>query len=169
MLAEEPVGRISTRTAGAISFRATLTMRPGEEIPSDPILGDPTPGARFYSLSRTSDTVSATLRTSCEIRALHDEQLTAALDAALRSVTAHAALAEAILETRAVRLAGPSSPPAVLVEELARQLSEYGLDARFGPSWTLAAGADVSIGVRGVEDGLEAFLRAHPAWRLLSR
>ena len=144
-------------------------MRPGEEIPSDPILGDPPPGARFYSLSQTSDTVFATRRISCEIRALHDEQLAAAVDAALRSVTAHAALAEAILETSVVRLAGPSSPPAMLVEELARQLSEYGLDASFGSSWTSAADADVSIGVRGVEDDLEAFLRSHPAWRLLSR
>lgn len=144
-------------------------MRRGEEISSEPILGSPTPAARFYSLSQTSDTVSATLRISYEVRALYNEQLAAALDAALRSVTAHAALAEAILETSVVRLASPSSPPAVLVEKLARQLSEFGLDASFGPSWTPAAGADVSIGVRGVEDGLEAFLRAPPAWRLLSR
>jgi hypothetical protein len=164
LLPEEPAGRISTRNAGAISFRATLTRCPDEEKWAGPILGDPTPGARFYSLIRR-DAASATREISCEIRALYAEQLTAALEAVLRSVTAHAALIEALLETRAVRIADPSTTPTPLVEMLARQLSSAGLHASFGPSWTPVLGAEASVGTRGLEDVFQAFLGAHPAWR----
>jgi hypothetical protein len=165
LLPEEPAGRISTRNAGAISFRVTLKTRPGEGMPFGPILGDPSPGARFYSLILADDPASATRRISCEIRALHDEQLTAALDSALRAVTAHAALTEAVLETRAVRLAGPSETPASLLKELAQHMSGAGLRATLGPCWTPAPGADVSVGTRGLEETFEAFLQAHPKWR----
>ena len=136
---------------------------------SDPILGDPTFGARYYALARDLDPFSATLRISCEIRALRNEQLTTALDTVLRSVTAHAALTEAVLETSAVRLAKPSSPPAALVEDLARQLGSAGFRVSFGPSWTPLAGADVSVGMRCMEEALEVFLRDQPAWTLRSR
>jgi hypothetical protein len=83
----------------------------------------------------------------------------------LRSVTAHAALTEAVLETRAVRLADPSETPASLVKELAQRMSDAGLRATLGPSWTPAPDADVSIGTRGLEETFEAFLQAHPAWQ----
>jgi hypothetical protein len=165
LLPEEPAGRISTRNAGAISFRVTLKTRPGEGMPSGPILGDPSPGARFYSLVLADDPASATRQISCEIRALHDEQLTAALDSALRSVTARAALTEAVLETCAVRLADPSETPNSLVKELARRMSGAGLRATFGPSWTPVSDADVSVGTRGLEETFEGFLQAHPTWR----
>lgn len=134
-----------------------------------PILGDPSPGARFYSLARAFDARSGDEELSCEIRALHVEQLTGALDAVLRSVAAHAALTEAVLETSAVRLADPSSAPSTLVETLARQMSDAGLRPSFGSSWTPAPGADLSIGTRGLEDALETFVAASPAWRRLKR
>ena len=165
LLREELGGRISTRNAGAVSFGATLSWHPGDGIPDGPILDDPAPGARFYSLVQTDDTASATRQVSCEIRALHVEQLTGALDAALRSVTAYAALTEAVLETRAVRLADPTTPPAALVEGLARQLWVADLPVSFGPAWTPIPGADVSVGAKGLEDALETFLREHPTWQ----
>jgi hypothetical protein len=133
-----------------------------------PILGDPPPGARFYCLARTRDAGSGDQEISCEIRALYVEQLTGALDAVLRSVTAHAALTEAVLETRAVRLADPSAAPSALVEALARQLSYAGLRPTFGTSWVLAPGADVSVGTRGLEDVFETFVAGSPVWRRLS-
>jgi len=133
-----------------------------------PVLGDPPPGARFYSLARTCDTASGNTEISCEIRALCIEQLSGALEAVLRSVAAHAALTEAVLETRAVRLADPSAP-SPLVETLARQLSGAGLRPSFGPSWTPAPGADLSVGIRGLEDAFETFMVANPAWHRLSR
>jgi hypothetical protein len=131
-----------------------------------PVLGDPPPGARFYSLARTRDAASGNTEISCEIRALHVGQLTGALEAVLRSVAAHAALTEAVLETRAVRLADPSAAPSPLVETLARQLSDAGLRPSFGLSWTPAPGADLSVGTRGLEDVFETFLATHPTWRL---
>jgi hypothetical protein len=164
LLPEEPAGRISTSSAGAISFRATLKRRPADGIHSGPLLGDPSPGARFYSLVRTDYPVSATSQISCEIRALHQAQLTAALDSALRSVTAHAALTEALLETCIVRLASPSETPVPLVQELAQRISSTGLRVTLGPSWTPAPDADASIGTRGLEESFETYLQAHPRW-----
>jgi hypothetical protein len=168
LLYGEPAGRISTSNAGAVSFEATLSWNPDDGIPAEPILSKPASGARFYSLVQTGDPVSATRRVSCEIRALHAEQLTGALDGVLRSVATHAALTEAVLETRVVRLASPTVASVALVEELARQLWDEGFSVSFGPSWTPAPDADVSVGVGDLEEAFEAFLRAHPAWRTSS-
>lgn len=167
LLSGEPAGRISTRRAGVVYFEATLTMRPGETIPSGPILGEPTPGTRFYSLTRSNDSASGACKISCEIRALHHDPLATALNTVLRSVTAHAALAEAVLETRALRLAEPSVTPAYLVEKLARQLQQHGLHPTFGPFWTPVAGADVAVGSRGREEDIQALLYSYPGWKLL--
>ena len=169
LLPEEPAGRISTRNAGAIYFRAILSQRPDGERHAVPILGDPPPGARFYSLACAFDAGSGYREISCEIRALHVEQLTGALDAVLRSVAAHVALTEAVLETRAVRLADPSAAPSQLVEMLARQLSGVGLRPSFGSSWVPVPGADLSVGTRGLAEALETFVDANPTWRRLSR
>jgi hypothetical protein len=165
LLSEVPAGRVSTRSAGAVSFQATLYWLPEDGIPAGSILGDLAPGARFWHLVQTDDAVSATRRISCEIRALHSERLTASLDETLRSVAAHAALTEAVLETRAVRLTDPSVAPAAVVETLARQLWDAKLPVSFGPSWTPAPGADVSVGVRGLEEAFESFLGGPHGWR----
>jgi len=167
LLPEEPAGRISTLNAGTVSFRATLSCPPEDGIPAGHILGEPAPGARFYSLVQTD--ASTTRRISCEIRALYAERLTGALDAALRSVTDHATLTEAVLETRLVRLADPTAPSAALVEELAWQLWSAGYRVDFGPSWTPAPDADVSVGARELEDAFEASLRACSAWQMSPR
>lgn len=135
-------------------------------MPAGPILGEPASGTRFYSLVQADDAASTTRRVSCEVRALCGEQLTSALDGALRAVTTHAALADAVLETRVVRLVNPTTPIAALVQELARQLWAVNLPVSFGPSWTpIAPGAHVAVGTRGLQGAFEAFLRAHPAWQ----
>jgi hypothetical protein len=164
LLPEEPAGRICTRNAGAISFRAMLSWHPGEGIPAGSTLGEPTSGARVYSLVQNDHLESATREISCEIRALCPEELTGALDAVLRSVTAHAAFSEAILETRTVRLTNPSEAHPRLAEALARQLSDFGLCVSSGPSWAPAPDADISVGTRGFGEVLEQFLRSHPEW-----
>ena len=165
LLPEEPAGRISTRNAGAIHFRAILSPCPDGEQRVVPILGDPPPGARFYCLARARDAGSGDQEISCEIRALHVEQLTGALDAVLRSVAAHAALTEAVLETRVARLAEPSVASSPLVEALARQLTGAGMRPSFGSSWVPTPGADLSVGTRGLEEAFETFMAASPAWR----
>jgi hypothetical protein len=167
LLPEEPAGRISTRNAGAISFKAALSWRSGDEVPTELILGVPVPGARFFSLVETDDVASFTRHIFCEVRALYNEQMINALDAALRTVTTQAACTEAVLETRTVRLSGPSVPPAALVEELACQLWEARLPVSFGPSWTAVPDADISVGVRGLEEDFETFLGRRLVWRTL--
>lgn len=164
LLSEELAGRISTCNAGAVSLRITLEWCPHDGIPVKPILGQLAPGARFYSFDQTDDAELATRRVSCEIRALCAERLTRALDDALRSVAAYAALTEAMLKTHVVRLADPSVASATLVEELSRQLWGAGFPVSFGPSWTPAPGADLSVGVRGLNESFETLLRALPAW-----
>ncbi len=164
LLPEEPAGRISTRNAGAVSFRATLSWHPGEGISAGSTLDEPTSGARFYSLAHNDHLESATREISCEIRALYPEELTGALDAVLRSVTTHAALSEAVLETSTVRLADPSEAHPMLAEALARQLSDFGLRVSSGPSWVPAPDADISVGTMGSGEVLERFLRSHPDW-----
>ncbi len=164
LLPEEHAGRISTRNAGAISFRAMLSWHVGKGIPAGPILDKPSPDARFYSLVQTDNLESATREVSCEIRALHPAALTGTLDAVLRSVTAHAALSEAVLETRAVRLAEPSEAHPMLAEALARQVSDFGLRVSSGPSWVPAPGADISVGSRGLGEVLQRFLQTHSDW-----
>jgi len=116
-------------------------------------------------LVQTEDAAAATRRISCEIRAFYTEELTGALDRTLRSVTNYAALTEAVLETRAVRLEPPVVTPAALVERLARQLQSTKLPVSFGPSWTPVSDAVASVGTGGYEETLENFLLAHPAWR----
>ena len=165
LLPEEPAGRISTRNAGALCFRATLTRHPDEEKSTGLNLINPPLGARFYYLTQTNDATSDVQEISCEIRALHIEHLTNALDAVMRCVTAYAALTEAVLETRAVRLAEPSVTPAVLVEGLTRQLSGVGLHTSFGPSWTPVPGAEASVGTRGLKEDFRTFLHIHSEWR----
>ena len=128
-------------------------------------LGDPPPDTRFYSIVQTGDAASAVQEICCEIRALHIEQLTGALDAVLRSVTAYAALNEAVLETRAVRLADPSLTSTALAEGLARQLSRAGLGISFGSSWTPAPFADASVGIQGLQEDFRSFLRPPPEGR----
>jgi hypothetical protein len=166
LLSEEPAGRISTRNAGAISFEATLKWQLDDGITAELDLDVPSHGTRFYSLVQVEDAVSAIRRVSCEVRAFYAEQLTGALDVLLRYITTHAALSEAVLETRAVRLADPTVTSATLVEALARQLWDAGLPVSFGPSWKPAPDVDVSVGTRGFEEAFEAFLLARPAWKL---
>jgi hypothetical protein len=134
-------------------------MRPGEEESTGLDLGHPPPGARFYSLVQTGDAASGVQEISCEIRALHIEHLTGALDATLRFVTAHAALTEAVLETSVVRLVDPAVTPAELVEGLARTLFSAGLRISFGPSWTPTPCANASVGIRGLKEDLGPYSR----------
>ena len=134
-------------------------------MPTGITLDEPMPGAKFCFLVQTDHLESATRKISCEIRALYLEQLNGALDAVLRSVTVHAALTEAVLETRIVRLADPSEAHPALAETLARQLSDRGLPVSSGPSWIPAPGADVSVGTQGSGGVLERFLCSHLGWR----
>lgn len=173
LLPEEPAGRVSTVSAGAALFEAVLSPDPDIGLDGDGLLltipDEPPPGVRVLSTCRTADPASLTQRLSCEVRSPSPSALAFALERLLRSVTARAALANAVLETQAFRLAVPAVYPAQLVESLARDLWDAGFPVSFGPSWTPAPGASVAVGAAGLEGEMEAFLRDHPAWQGASR
>jgi hypothetical protein len=166
LLPDEPAARIATRTAGTVRFAATLAWRCQEDIPLGPILPE-LPGAVRCSVAETGGPEAAKRCLAGEIRAFTQAELGGALEAALRAVTAVAALTEAVLEVSAERAVPPGVASPRALEELARELWGAGLTVRFGPSWTPAQGADVCVGVGGDDGGLQTFLRSHPSWRVI--
>ncbi len=92
-------------------------------------------------------------------------ELGSTLEVVLRTLTAVAALTEAVLEVGAVRTVAPRVSSASALEELARDIWAAGFGVRFGPLWTPAPAADVCVGVGGGA-GLHEFLRSHPAWNI---
>jgi hypothetical protein len=101
-----------------------------------------------------------------EILALSEADLGSALENVLRSLTIAAALADAILETSAARLEPVRPAPAGPLQTLALDVLEAGFPVRFAPTWTPLAEGELGLGVRGAEENLKAFIRAHPSWRL---
>lgn len=134
-------------------------------MPSGPTLPG-LPGPFAHALAEVDDTEAATRTISGEIRALVEPALQHALDAVLRAVTERAALTEAVLETRAVYHCRPKSAPPGALQVLARDLWEAGFPVRFAPCWGPVPEPGLALGVRGAEDELAGFLRAHPSWRL---
>ena len=165
LLAEEPAGKIPTVSAGVARVEATLSYRPGDAPPPISRLPEPPPGARYYPARE--DAASA-CRFFCEVRALRVGGLAVALESLLRAVAAHAALTDAVLEVRAVRAVEPIVYPAPLVERLARDLWEAGLEVGFGPSWVPVPEGGLAVGSGGSEAEIEGFLREHPAWRVVA-
>lgn len=106
---------------------------------------------------------------SCEvsggIMALTEIELGGALESFLRSVTAFAALTDAVLETHAVREANPSCPLRHDVEALAHDLWRAGFRVGFGPSWTPVRSSGIAVGCRGARTEISVFFREHPEWR----
>jgi len=147
---------------------AALSYRPGD-APAPPIFQfpEPPPGVAFIP-AWEGDRTSATYRFSCEVRALRAAALAAALEGLLRAVTAHAAVADAVLEARAIRSVEPVVYPGPLVERLARDLWEAGLRVSFGPSWVPVLGGGLAVGSGGSKGEIEGFLRDHPVWRAAS-
>ena len=167
VLAEEPAGKIPTVSAGVAHVEAALSCRRGDAPPPVPRLPELPPGAVLIP-AWEGDPTSATYRFSCEVRALRAAALAAALEGILRAVTAHAALADAVLEARAIRSVEPVVYPAPLVERLARDLWEAGIRVSFGPSWVPNLDGGLAVGSGGSEGQIESFLRDHPVWRAAS-
>lgn len=151
-----------------VDFSATLAWQSPREVPAGPVLGMLTgfePGALRYSFAETHESHSSARVVAGEIRAFTERELGAALDAALRVVSVSAALSEATLEVRVVRVASPGVAPPLALEELARDLWDAGFAVRFGRSWSAAPGAEISVGIGGAEGAFEDFLRGHPLWK----
>lgn len=164
----EPAGTIATRTAGVAEFGATLVWDRDEDAP--PSLTLPAlPGTVRCSVVE-SDTPGEDPRREIlgEIRAMTERDLGLALETVLRSLTVAAALSEALMEARVLRLTPPRATPSRTVQTLALDLWAAGFRVRFGPSWTPARdGAAVALGFRGAEaEELARFLGGHPSWEM---
>jgi hypothetical protein len=131
-------------------------------VPPGPVLPE-LDGATRCSITETGDRV--TRRFAGEIKALTPTELGSALEATLRSLTAVAALTEALLEVGAVRTVPSRVASRPALEELARDLWRAGFSVRFGPSWAPARrAADAYVGSSG--DEVQEFLRLHPSWSI---
>ncbi len=166
LLTGEPAGWIPTRVPGAIRFEATLTWRSPEEALRQDIC--PSLPKSVKACINETDGPDGARHVSGEIRAFVEEDLEDALDSALQTVSSTAALSEAALEIRAVRVARPHVVSRFELERLARGLWEAGFGVRFGPCWTpLYDGAGVAVGIRGAEGDYER-LRGFGPWEIAS-
>ena len=165
LLPGEAAGSLATRTAGAVEFEATLSWRRHEDVPSGPVIPEPD-GAARCSIAETGEPGVAMRRLTAEIRAFTPRELGSALQATLRSLTAVAALTEAMLEVQAVRTVPPRVASRPALEELARDLWRAGFCVRFGPSWAPALRAADAYAGSGGGEVIEVLRAMHPSWSI---
>jgi hypothetical protein len=162
----DPAGTVATRTAGLLEFSATLSWKRIKDLPQVPTL--PTlPETARCSVVETDDPETGKRGILGEILAFSDRDLGSALQNVLRSLTISAALSDAVLETRASRVASPASAPATTLQTLALDLRDAGFGVRFAPSWTPVPEGAVGLGIVGAERELQSFIEAHLSWRAL--
>lgn len=161
LLPDEPAGLVITRTPGSALLRATLCWPHLREAPEEPHPPEPL-AAASRSILETGDGIGFCFEheTTAETR----RALGAALDAALRTTAAYAALTDAMLEAAVVRRHEPRIASRRALEELACCLLRAGLRVRFATSRRPAPAADVWVGTGGAADEIEDLLRSHPLW-----
>lgn len=123
-------------------------------------------GSATRKLADSEDRANATRTLRAEITGFSRADIGAALEDALRSIAAYAALTEAVLQTCAIFGPPPRVVPAELLGSLARDLYGAGFTVRFASSLTPASDVCVPLGTRGAEKELRAFVDAHPEWEL---
>ena len=146
-----------THAAGVVEVWASLAWQTPNDVPQSDLL----PVFPRTVLARLIDSqgIDETERLiTGELRALHEPSLTQALDHFLRTVTAKAALTDAVLEVRTFRTVDPKPSDAALVCGVARRLWDAGFRVTFGPSWGPVTGADLALGTGGSDSALEGFV-----------
>lgn len=162
----DPAGTVATRTAGLLEFSATLYFNRVEDLPQAPTLPALSETARC-SVVETDDPETGRRGILGEIVALTERDLGSALENAFRSLTASAALSDAVLETRAARVTPPASAPATTLQTLALDLWDAGFEVSFAPSWSPVPEGAIGLGILGAEQELLSFIEAHLSWRTL--
>jgi hypothetical protein len=166
----DPAGTVATRSAGLIEFSATLSFGSAEEAPEEPTLRTTLPAgvranARCYVVE-TDDADENRREILGEILALTEADLGSALEAVLRELTIAAALSDAVLETRAARVAPVLPAPAAALQALALDVRDAGFPVRFAPTWTALEKGEIGLGTDGAEQELRSFLERHQAYRI---
>lgn len=161
----DPAGTVVTRAAGLVELHATLSWQRPEDAPAGPLVSAP-PGKARCELSETRISGGTAREVSGTIRALTDGDLGAAVEAVMRDIAASAAVSEAVLEIRAVRVASPRTTPPDVLQALALDLWKSGFSVRFAPSWDPAPEGTVGLGLGGAEEEIRGLLTDHPSWIL---
>jgi hypothetical protein len=161
----DPAGTIAIRSAGLVEFSATLSWRQPGDMPPLPTLAG-LPEVARCSVVETDDIAENRREVLGEILALCEDDLGSALETVLRSLTVTAALSDAVLETRAARVAPVRAAPAAILQSLALDVRGAGFAVRFAPTWTPLAQGEIGLGIRGAERELRGFLEGHPSYRL---
>ena len=151
-----------------MEFWATLAWQGPNDVPRDSLIPI-FPETVKSSLTDSTGADGTSRVVTGELRALCEGDLGAALDLLLRAITSKAALTDAVLETRAVRLASPRAAQASLVCEMARELWEAGHRVTFGPSWEAVPDVDLALGAGGSNGDLESVFREKNSWKLTPR
>jgi len=121
-----------------------------------------------FSFVEETDAANASRTISGEVRAFTEPDLRRTLDTVFRSISKTAALSEAVLEARAIRICSPAVTPSAVLEALARDLRDAGFPVTFGRSWSLVLNAETAVGTGGAEADLVEFLRGHSSWEILA-
>ena len=161
----DPAGTIATRSAGLIEFSAILLWGSAEDMPEVPTLRNLPTGARC-SVVETDDAGKNRREILGEILALSEADLGSALETILRILTTAAALSDAVLETRAARVAPARPCPPAALQTLALDVREAGFPVSFAPTWTPLEEGEIGLGIGGAEQDLRSFLDNHHAYRM---
>ncbi len=105
---------------------------------------------------------------SGEVAAFEPRHLSRLLEETLRTLTEFAALSDAVLEVRTVRISHAIEVASGAVREVARDLSSGGHRVEVGPSWSRKMPPEAVVGI-GVGDnpGVAGLIRSLPAWTVL--
>lgn len=162
---------------------ATLTLKTGDSIESLPATlisrseeircletenGDRSPdaldmGARVRSSRREGE--SGELVIEGEVMAFDRGRMGRAVEAVMRWMSEEAAILDAVLEMRALRVAEPKSADEEAVSKLRRELSGAGFPVCTDLLWQPSPGGDVWLGADGKHaDALRDFIEAHSEW-----
>jgi hypothetical protein len=154
---------ISTRAPGAAEFYASLHWRGPECVPEGPLARDLLPGNVEDSRWHLNvEEIAGSRVLTGRVIAMTPEALGERIEDFLRAASVYAARTDAVLKTRVLRTADPVVPGAEVVGDLVRLLLGAGIPVSFGRVWTpLPPGFCCGVGVRGMEEQIEAVLQGH--------
>ncbi len=120
------------------------------------------------TITEKTDQEAVRREISGEVAAFETRQLSRLLEETLRTLTEFAALSDAVLEVRTVRVSHTIEVASGVVRQVARDLCSGGHRVEVGPSWSrkMPLEAIMGIGV-GEASGVADFVRSCPAWTVV--
>ena len=119
-------------------------------------------------ITETEDREAARREISGEVAAFESRELSRLLEETLRTLTEFAALSDAVLEVRTVRVSHPFTVAPGVVRQVARDLCSGGHRVEVAPSWSRKMPPDAVVGVGVGEDfSVADFVHSLPAWTIV--